>query len=308
MAINISHAPISAALAAGKKAGEGDDFRFRFGAGQQLQSAALQRRQVGNQENAQAIQQAQSSQAQAFGQSQALRQEALRANQGRAAAEADARKQKLNEERFAFEREKFGRQETGRGADRDLKQQKEDRLNKKPVDPTTLPQFKALAQITDPIKKQMAKIEDEIRKSEQGTSFADPAILQAQRQHLMTSPVKVGGQTMTGQELLDLENSMLAPALQMFQAADAAQQAAAEKASIEAAVDETVDELSAQLPPDTPTPDIARQVVAKMGKPTTPEEKLIIVDAINEIEQKIRIKAGQTFPQSPGTQQQMGAF
>ncbi len=302
MAINVQHAPISAALRLGQKAGEGDQFKYRHAAGQQLVGAAQQRREAGNAANAKNIQLAMAQQAQSFSQNQALRGEAIESARGKASADLAGKRQSLAEEKFQFEREKFGQQEPRREAESKARLAREERLSgAKASDPTKAPAFKAIEAILDPYQRQLDKIDKELQGQAEGRSFGDPKLLNAQRQQLLTTPIKLpDGTSVTPAELFDVRESYLAQALPMFEAAQAAEQAAQEKALTEAKVDETVDELAASLDAGTPTVQIAQQVIQRLGPASTPEEAMVIAEAVNEIEQKIRQDSGQLFPSNFG--------
>lgn len=302
MAIRLDHGPIGLAGQLAYTAGRGDEFRWRFGAEQQLVNQAMQRQQLARSGRAQDIQLAMAQRDQDFRHRQAAQSAAMQRTHARGAAAADARRQKLDEERFQFEREKFAAQQPQREAESQARLERERRLGAGQVqDPTQAPAFKALDAMLAPYERQAQKIQDEIRKAESGVSFADPRMLNAQLQQIQAIPIQMpdGSQATVG-DLFNLKDSYLAQALPMFQAAQQAEQAAQEKALTEARIDETVDELSQRLDPGTPTPQIAQQVINKLGPASTPEEAMVIAEAVNEIEQNIRRNAGHMFPNITG--------
>lgn len=300
MAINLDHTPISTAGRLGQRAGEGDDFRWRFGAGQQLINSAVQRQQYGDSSRAREIQLAMAQQQQQFSQNRADRADSRADVQGQAAASSDARRQKLQEDRFQFEKDKFAEQRPAREAESQAKLQKLQRESSL-QDPTKLPAFRAMDELLAPYQRQMEKLENEMQKAQTGVSFADPKMIEAQMQQLQAMPIKLpGGESIPVGELFNMKDSFLAQALPMFEAAKQADEVAREKALTEARIDDTVDELSNTLQPGTPTPQIAQQVINKLGPAGSPEEAMVIAEAVNEIEQNIRKQAGHAFPNITG--------
>ncbi len=309
MAINISHGPISAAGRLAQIGGEGDEFKFRFGAEQQLQQSALAKRQADEGNRARDIQLAMQQQSQNASINQRQQQIELQRNK------QPSGRNTLGRDRLAFDKEKFNRDQPRREAETASKIQREQRLGEGQIqDPTQSPEFKSIDKLVGPHEKIISGLEDELRRVEQGQSFANPEIVKAQLQQARNTIIKVGDDNVPVGDLLDMKNSILATGAGMAQAAQAAEEAAKDKALMEAKVEEAVATLSNELAPNTPTPQITQKVLERLGNPATPEEGLVIVDAINEVEQNIRKQSGQIYPgqqpqnQSFGGEQQMGVF
>lgn len=290
MPISVQHGPISAGLKLAQRAGEGEEFKWRFGAEQQLTAAAQQRRQADAASRSRDIQVAQAGRQQQFSQTQALRKESMRAVEGQASARMAQRQQGLKEQQFQFQQEKFGKELP-------IKQQVADTAALKAQDPTKAPAFRALEAITAPYQRQLERLQDEMQKAQSGLSLSDPKMVDAQIQQLRSLPINMpGGESQTVGEMFDMKESYLAQALPMFQAAQQAEQVAEQKEITEQKVDQVVEDLSNSLEPGTSTPQIVQKVFEKLGQPQTPEEAQVVAEAVNEVEQNLRQGAGQAFP------------
>lgn len=297
MAISVQYGPISAGLKLAQRSGEGEKFKWRFGAEQQLTDAAQQRRESDAGSRARDIQLAMASRQQQFGQTQALRQQATRAVQGQAASQMAQRQQGLREEQFEFQKEKFGKELPIKEQAAATAAAREERASQKVQDPTKAPAYRALEAITAPYQRQLERLQAEMEKAQSGFSLSDPRMVDAQMQQLRSLPINMpGGEQQTVGDLFDLKESYLAQALPMFQAAQQAEQIAQEKEMTEQKVDQVVNDLSNSLEPGTATPRIVQQVFQQLGQPQTPEEAQVVAEAVNEIEQNLRQQSGQAFP------------
>lgn len=287
MAIGVQHGPISAGLAAAQRAGEGDKFKYRFGAERQLVSQGLQARQIDDNRMNQEIQRSM--------QQQALSQRAVESQrdfalQNVSAGQTDRKlsfAEKQAEAGQQHDRARLGQQQQ----QLDTSQYKAETARKKSqiINPLDDPRYEALAKLTAPVERRLEKMQEQLARAA-GDITGKPAEVERRIAQYMEKPMQIGGSTITPRQLIDAKNGYLAATASARDAARFAEDVASDKAELESKVDEVVDKLSGSLPPNASVDVIKASVIQQLGRPTSVEDLQVIVEAVNEIEQGLRQK------------------
>lgn len=287
MAIRVDYGNIGDAVRLGKRAGEGDEFRFRFAAGQELVQNALRQRQLGEQQRATTIQSALAQQELGVRSRESKMRESRLATETQSHMQAQGREQALREQKFEFEKGQFAETLALRQREVGVEEKRETRLGEGITvsDPTKDPAFRAMDELASGYISELSKMQRDLAAMRASPMIgpADIAQQEARIQSYYNRPIP--GSRMNVGDLLAARETYLASTIPQATAAAQSQWVARELKREENARNEVVNTIATRLPKNATKDDIGMAVYAEVGNRASPE---VMAEIANEVERKIR--------------------